>query len=176
MAEPIPQQPEQPAEAAEATTAPTIETAMERGRIVVGVDGSEPSLHALHWADRQSALTGATLEAVMAWETPAAYGWGGVMPALPESFDLGASTEQALSEAVEESLPPDRARAVSQVVVTGNPAQAIIDRGQGADLIVVGARGRGTFRATLLGSVSHTVTLHAPCPVVVVRGEAEQAG
>jgi nucleotide-binding universal stress UspA family protein len=169
MVEPIAEQP------AEAAIAPTIESAMAQGRIVVGVDGSEPSLHALRWADRQSSLTGATLEAVMAWEMPAAFGWGGAVPGLPEGYDLGDSTTQALSEAIEEALPPDRAPAVNQVVVMGNPAQAIIDRGDGAELIVVGVRGHGTFRATLLGSTSHTVTLHASCPVVVVRGAAEQA-
>ncbi|WP_335982414.1 MULTISPECIES: universal stress protein [Streptomycetaceae] len=163
------------AEQSEATSAPTSESATEHGRIVVGVDGSDPSLHALRWADRQAVLTGATLEAVTAWEMPASFGWGGAVPGLPEDYDLGASAAQALREAIEQALPPARAAEVSPVTVMGNPAQVLLDRGEGAELIVVGVRGRGTFRATLLGSVSHTVTLHAACPVVVVRGEAQQA-
>ncbi|WP_328914402.1 MULTISPECIES: universal stress protein [unclassified Streptomyces] len=156
------------------TSAPTSESAMEHGRIVVGVDGSEPSLHALRWAARQAQLTGAALETVIAWELPSAYGWGG-MPGLPQDVDLGAPAAQALSDAVQATLPPEQAKAVTEVVVMGNAAQAILDRGEGAELIVVGVRGRGTFRATLLGSVSHTVTVHATCPVVVVRGTAEQS-
>ncbi|SEG95176.1 Nucleotide-binding universal stress protein, UspA family [Actinacidiphila yanglinensis] len=163
------------AERSEATSAPTSESATAHGRIVVGVDGSDPSLHALRWADRQALLTGASLEAVMAWEMPASFGWGGAVPGLPEGYDMGESAARALREAVDNALPPERAAAANPVTVMGNPAQVILDRGEGAELIVVGVRGHGTFRATLLGSVSHTVTLHASCPVVVIRGEAEQA-
>jgi nucleotide-binding universal stress UspA family protein len=159
----------------EPATAPTSESAMAHGRIVVGVDGSETSLHALRWADRQAQLTGATLEAVIAWEMPASFGWAGAVPGLPEDVDIGAIATENLLEAIRQALPKDRADAVTPVSMMGNPAQAILDRAEGAELVVVGARGLGTFRATLLGSVSHTVTLHAPCPVVVVRGEAEQA-
>ncbi|MEE4544664.1 universal stress protein [Streptomyces sp. V4-01] len=147
---------------------------MEGRRIVVGVDGSEPSLEALRWAGRQATLTGATLEAVMAWEAPGAYGWAG-LPGRPQDFDLEEPATQALNDALVAALPAEQVGTVSQVVVMGHPAQALLDRGQGAELIVVGVRGLGTFRAALLGSVSHTVTLHASCPVVVVRGAAEQA-
>jgi nucleotide-binding universal stress UspA family protein len=89
--------------------------------------------------------------------------------------DLEEPAAQALSEAVAEALPPAQAENVEQVVVLGNPAEAILDRAEDedAELIVVGVRGHGTFRATLLGSVSHTVTVHATCPVTVVRGTAE---
>jgi nucleotide-binding universal stress UspA family protein len=165
-----------PARAADApATVPTGEAAMGRRRIVVGVDGSEPSLEALRWAGRQASLTGFALEAVLAWEAPGAYGWAG-LPGRPQDFDLEEPAAQALSDAVTTALPAEQARTVHQVVVMGNAAQAILDRGQGAELIVVGVRGLGTFRATLLGSVSHTVTLHASCPVVVVRGAAGRDG
>lgn len=38
-----------------------------------------------------------------------------------------------------------------------------------AELLVVGSRGRGTVRAALLGSTSHSLVADAPCPVVVVQ-------
>ncbi|WP_329140862.1 universal stress protein [Streptomyces sp. NBC_01476] len=148
---------------------------MAPGRIVVGVDGSEPSLQALRWAARQAALTDASLEAVMAWELPGAVGWAG-LPELPDDIDLEEPARGSLAKAVATALPGEQAVPVTQIVVLGNAAQAILDRGEGAELIVVGVRGHGTFRATLLGSVSHTVTMHATCPVVVVRGTAAQAG
>jgi nucleotide-binding universal stress UspA family protein len=149
---------------------------MANDTIIVGVDGSAPSVQALRWAGRQAELTGARMVAVMAWELPGAFGWAGV-PGLPEDLDMEEPAAQALAEAVAAALPPARAETVEQVVVLGNAAQAILDRAdeEDADLIVVGVRGHGTFRATLLGSVSHSVTVHADCPVVVVRGTDEDA-
>ncbi|NEE27952.1 universal stress protein [Streptomyces sp. SID7982] len=138
------------------------------GRIVVGVDGSDSSIRALHWAVRQAELTGATVEAVNSWEYPAT-SWASMMPGMPEDFDPQALATVSLNEALEEALGAAGAAAVSKVVVIGNPAQALLDRAQGADLLVVGARGHTGFKATLLGSVSLHVTQHAPCPVTVVR-------
>jgi nucleotide-binding universal stress UspA family protein len=56
----------------------------------------------------------------------------------------------------------------SQPVVDG-PALALLVAAEGADLLVVGARGLGGFKSLLLGSVSQQVVQHAPCPVVIVR-------
>ncbi|MFJ7414467.1 universal stress protein [Streptomyces sp. NPDC098077] len=138
------------------------------GRIVVGVDGSDSSIKALHWAVRQAELTSATVEAVNSWEYPAT-SWASMMPGMPEDFDPQALATVSLTEALEEALGAEGAAAVSKVVVIGNPAQALLDRAQGADLLVVGARGHTGLKATLLGSVSLHVTQHAPCPVTVVR-------
>ncbi|MBT2898569.1 MULTISPECIES: universal stress protein [unclassified Streptomyces] len=138
------------------------------GRIVVGVDGSDSSIKALHWAVRQAELTGAAVEAVNSWEYPAT-SWASMMPGMPEDFDPQALATVSLTEALEEALGAEGAAAVSKVVVIGNPAQALLDRAQGADLLVVGARGHTGLKATLLGSVSLHVTQHAPCPVTVVR-------
>ncbi|MFE9698429.1 universal stress protein [Streptomyces sp. NPDC006270] len=138
------------------------------GRIVVGVDGSDSSIKALHWAVRQAELTGATVEAVNSWEYPAT-SWASMMPGIPEDFDPQAMATVALTEALEEALGAEGAAAVSKIVVIGNPAQVLLDRAQGAELLVVGARGHTGLKATLLGSVSLHVTQHAPCPVTVVR-------
>lgn len=64
-------------------------------------------------------------------------------------------------------------RAVEIVPLRGRPASVIVDeaRAWDADLIVVGSRGRGVWRSMLLGSVSAEIVDHAPCPVLVVRGE-----
>jgi len=52
----------------------------EQHRIVVGVDGSKPSKAALAWAVRQAELTGASVDAVIAWHYPIAFG-GWLRPA-----------------------------------------------------------------------------------------------
>ncbi|MFF6907386.1 universal stress protein [Streptomyces sp. NPDC012389] len=138
------------------------------GRIVVGVDGSDPSIKALHWAVRQAELTGDTVEAVNSWEYPAT-SWASMMPGLPADFDPQELATVSLNEALEEALGAEGAAAVSKIVVIGNPAQSLLDRAKGANLLVVGARGRSGLKATLLGSVSLHVAQHAPCPVTVVR-------
>ncbi|MFI8367336.1 universal stress protein [Streptomyces sp. NPDC085466] len=140
---------------------------MAGGRIVVGVDGSEPSLRALKWAAAQAALTGDTLHAVISWEYPAS--WATLMPGVPPEFDPERLAKQILDQALEQALTPEQAAATTRTVVGGNAAQALVDQAAGAELLVVGDRGYSGFKAAVLGSVSTNVTQHAPCPVVVVR-------
>ncbi|MFF3323406.1 universal stress protein [Streptomyces sp. NPDC002889] len=141
----------------------------DTGRIVVGVDGSAPSVRALHWAVRQAALTGDSLEAVISWEYPAA-GWTAMVAAVPTDFDPEKLAAQILEDTLKQELGPEAAAGITKTVLIGNAAQALMDRAEGASLLVVGDRGYSGFKATLLGSVGLHVTQHAPCPVVVVRG------
>ncbi|GAA5082554.1 nucleotide-binding universal stress UspA family protein [Thermocatellispora tengchongensis] len=54
-------------------------------------------------------------------------------------------------------------------VVTGHPVDVLRDACADAELLVVGSHGYGDFRALVLGSVSHAMLHHAPCPVIVTR-------
>jgi nucleotide-binding universal stress UspA family protein len=132
-------------------------------RIVVGVDGSEPSRAALRWAVRQADLIRATVVAVTAWEYPV-FSVGDVLlpPNDPESI-----ATRVLADTVTATVP-DATVEIRQQVVGKHPAQALIDAAQGAQLLVVGSRGHGAFSAALLGSVALSCIHHAPCPVVVV--------
>jgi nucleotide-binding universal stress UspA family protein len=58
---------------------------------------------------------------------------------------------------------------VKRVVVKDRPAHALQSRSAGAQLLVVGSRGRGGVSGMLLGSVSQALLGHAECPVAIVR-------
>jgi nucleotide-binding universal stress UspA family protein len=139
-------------------------------RIVVGVDGSQCSKAALRWAMTQARLIDATLEAVNAWQDPVmlgySYGWA---PALFEGNSIPTITEMILDETVADvEAQEDRPVEVHTRVAQGHPAQVLLEAATGAQLLVVGSRGHGTFAGILLGSISQHCLQHASCPVVVV--------
>jgi nucleotide-binding universal stress UspA family protein len=130
-------------------------------QMVVGVDGSGPSKAALAWSVRQAALTGAVVDALIAWEHPA--GTGLVAP--PDAHDRAA---QVLADAIAEAGSPG---CVRPRVVKGHPARVLIDASASAELLVVGDRRHaGEFAGAPLGAVSQRCVQHAHCPVVVIRG------
>ncbi|MFJ3921768.1 universal stress protein [Streptomyces sp. NPDC090022] len=143
-----------------------MDTQHEAPRIVVGLDGSRSSQAALRWAVRYAALVGGKAEAVTAWEVPGEASWSA--PAVDATFDE-EEAERLLVEEVRTVLSEDGAALVHERLVHGHPAEVLVDAAKGADMLVVGSRGRGGFRRALLGSVSQQVALHAPCPVTIVR-------
>lgn len=139
-------------------------------RIVVGVDGSEPSRAALRWAVHQAELTGGSVQAVMAWHWPVMADGMGWAPA-PEAgtSDFGEVAAKELAEVVAEQVSPAGATRVTTSVVEGSAAHVLLQAAAGADLLVVGCRGHGGFAGLLLGSVSQYLAHHSPCPIVIVR-------
>lgn len=148
------------------------ETPQGAGRIVVGIDGSPSSLAALHWAARQAELTQATLEVVMTWEWPAANGWG---PPVPVDFDPSEDVRKALEEAITSVRADHPGLSVTGLVARSHPSPYLVERSQGADLLVVGSRGHGEFVGMVLGSVSEHCAAKAHCPVLVYRDGKEGA-
>jgi nucleotide-binding universal stress UspA family protein len=134
--------------------------------IVVGVDGSEPSLKALRWAAQQARLTGATLRVLTTWEVATGTGW---VPTFPVDYDPQAVARQALDEAVTETLGADPDVAVERIVKEGHAAPILLAAAKDADLLVVGSHGHGAFTGMLIGSVSEHLVRHAPCAIVVVH-------
>ena len=139
--------------------------------IVVGVDGSDASKDALRWAVRQAALAGATLQAIMCWRVPNTF-YGGGVPLVLER-DLAAESQAAFDELIKEVVGEDGATKLTAKAVEGHAAAELLKASEGAELLVVGNRGRGAFAGMLLGSISDYLVSHAPCPVVVVRHQAE---
>jgi nucleotide-binding universal stress UspA family protein len=147
-------------------------------RIVVGVDGSPSSERALRWALRQAKLTGAAIDAVIAWHFPfisGGYTWPptGIMVSATEFRKIA---EQVLADTVSRATSGDFTPPVTQEVLEGDAAAVLIKESAGADLLVVGSRGHGGLAEAMLGSVGQHCVHHAACPVVIVRGDTEAAG
>jgi len=62
---------------------------------------------------------------------------------------------------------------IDQKLLKGRAADTLIAASEGADMLVVGNRGRGGVRGLLLGSVSQQIAHHATCPVVIVRADMD---
>ena len=138
-------------------------------RIVVGVDGSDPSIRALQWAARQAAWSGATLEVLTAWNFPEHPAPLGIVVHVPWPDELIAEARLKLDEVISDSLPdidPDRVHAQ---VIRGSAVPVLLEASRDADLLVVGSHGRGAMAELLLGSVSDRCVRHAGCSVVVIR-------
>jgi nucleotide-binding universal stress UspA family protein len=136
-----------------------------RGPVVVGVDGSDGSSRALHFAADEARLRDCSLRVVRAWHMPP-LAYQAYIP--PNAYDGDMEAAAAIDEQVEAvlgscELPTEK------VVCEGPAAGVLLDAAKGAELLVVGSRGHGGFAGLLLGSVSNQVVHHAHCPVVVVR-------
>jgi nucleotide-binding universal stress UspA family protein len=140
------------------------------GRIVVGVDGSRNADAALRWALAEGRRRGAGVEVVHGWHLP-------FVPPYPHAApDFDATTfeddaREALDQAIRRAHPTPEDR-LTKVMSMSGPSALLLETAKGADLIVVGSRGLSATTSAVLGSVSHQVTLHATCPVVVVPEES----
>lgn len=139
-------------------------------KVVVGVDGSASSRAAVRWAIGYAKLIGAVVEAVGVVELPMNYGWSA--PVVDTSLDEDTAQRnfrQELDAVLPAALGEGQPVEVRELLVRGNPAEALIEASRDAQVLVVGSRGHGTFARAMLGSVSQRCAQHAPCPVVIVR-------
>ncbi len=134
-------------------------------RIVVGVDGSPSAQRALDWAVGEAQRTGASLHLVSAWVFPMALGYAFTTTVRQVEDAAQAIIDEGIAH-VHEVAPEVP---VSGETTEQTPAPALVKASAGADLLVVGSRGRGGFEGLLLGSVSQHCSRHAACSVAVVR-------
>ncbi|WP_369254787.1 universal stress protein [Geodermatophilus amargosae] len=146
------------------------------GGIVVGVDGSACARTALAWAGRLAGRAGMPLRAVRAWSLTTAPRPASWEPAyVPPLAEYEAAVRQAIDDEVAAAgLPADVP--VTCSAVHRAPVDALLAAAEGADLLVVGVRGRGGARGRLLGSVAASVLRAADCPVTVVRPSGTTPG
>jgi len=144
------------------------------GTVVVGVDGSEPSCAALHWAVAEATRRDARLEVLNAYhDTQVVFPFGPTTA--PDHTDLEHASKSLLDHMVAGAVGPSRPPQIETISSPLGPGTALRDAGRTAALLVVGSRGRGGLRGLGIGSVSLQCVHHAPCPVVVVRDRLPDA-
>ncbi|WP_353708499.1 universal stress protein [Cellulosimicrobium sp. ES-005] len=142
--------------------------------VLVGVDGSAPSLHALDWAAAYALRVGWPLHIVCTYSLPS-------FTAASLDGGYAALDDSAIQEGARAVLEEARARSeaagvrTTATVTTGDAAGVLVEMSREHSLVVVGTRGRGGFTERLLGTVSSALPAHAHCPTVVVpyRSEAK---
>lgn len=143
------------------------------GIVVVGIDGSERSRHALAFAMDYAATNDAQVQAIYSWQIPVI---SNVEPGIGVWYD---ELEKANQEFVEHELAPWRDRyphvALTGSAPKGHAALALCEAGRGADLIVLGTRGNSVAKSLVVGSVTNAVLHHAPCPVAVIGPRTSEA-
>jgi nucleotide-binding universal stress UspA family protein len=139
-------------------------------RIVVGLDGSADSQAALGWALDMAKGMGSTVTAVYAVDLPSFY----PEPAVTLQFDDGWRKTMRMQFEETWCKPLREAGTRYRAVMEDGRAASVISRvaqAEGADIIVVGRRGRGGVAELILGSVSHELVLRSRIPVLVIEPE-----
>jgi nucleotide-binding universal stress UspA family protein len=140
--------------------------------IVVSVDSSAASQHALAWAATHAALEHAPLT-VLAVHRVATSAWTGNPIIYPrdraEAETVMNAAEKTVSKTIRE-LGDDRPSTVTVRGSIGQLGHALIEASHDADMVVLGTRGSG-FARLMPGSVRAQVVNHAACPVVVISDQ-----
>lgn len=139
------------------------------GRVVVGIDGSEHSRLAFRYALEAAALRGKKVTTVTSWNVEVENGIVVTEPGSPEWEAVDTRYRTMAEERIAEDRKAHPDIEVTVEVHHGRAADTLVEVADGADLLLVGSRGRGGFRGMLLGSVSQRVLSLATCPVGILH-------
>lgn len=147
-------------------------------RILVAVDGSSGSRHALAWAAELAKRLKAHLQVVSVAPSPEVVALlagltraGGHWATAGAVYDeCNETARQDLEKA--RSYLKDHAVEAEIDLQSGRPASAIVDfaAANGVDLVILGSHGHGTAERLNLGSIGSAVKHHVPCSILVARG------
>ena len=136
------------------------------GFVVVGVDQSRAARAALDFALDEGVAHGCAVEIVTAWLWTSPYDGMEAVTSVAEGHRLAGAVQDRL---VRSALAGRAERpAISQTVVHAHAGRALVERSEGARLLVVGSARKGNVARAVLGSISDYCVRHAPAPVVVV--------
>ncbi len=139
--------------------------------ITVGVDGSAESVAALRWACREAALRGAQVHAMHVREAQCHSLASYAVPAQASADDSSADSIADLVRSVQADQPPEVEVRVE--VVDGLAARVLLERCEGADMLVLGTASDTPGAGRSVGPVIRACLRRATCPVVVISAEQD---
>jgi nucleotide-binding universal stress UspA family protein len=138
-------------------------------KVVVGVDGSEPSSHALEWCVDHAKPLEADIVVVHAIDLP--------IVVAPLTTYIPMQNFSEVDHAAVEALVHDWCKPLNDAGIPfrvelkqGDAAFAIMEvaKHEDADLVITGRRGRGGFAELLLGGTSYALTHHLNRPLLII--------
>ena len=138
-------------------------------RVVVGVDFSAESAAALRWACREAGLRGAEVHAVHAREAPC-HSVASYAAVPPQDRPEGVSVDVMWRSVMPDAVPGVEVRTE---VVEGLAARVLLDRCEGADMLVLGTVSDVPGAMRSAGPVIRACLRRAPCAVVVISAEQD---
>ncbi|MFG1676138.1 universal stress protein [Micromonospora sp. NPDC049282] len=144
------------------------------GEVLVGVDGSPSNHAAIGFAFHEAALRSVDLRALHTRRESNITDHGSM--AMGDSGSEYVEQDQVLTEALAGWSQKYPQVVVQRQLATGRAAHALVAASDRAQLVVLGARGRGGLHGRRLGSVSHAVLHHAACPVTIVHDVSQEQG
>lgn len=142
--------------------------------VAVGIDDSPTARYALEVAFQEASLRGVPLVVFHAWQDLPVTGYGVWAPPPGVTDELRAAAEELVAEALQgwpEKYPDVE---VHTRVEHNHPVTAVVEESAHAQLVVLGAHGRGHFAGMDFGSVPSAAVREAACPVMVVRPPKEE--
>lgn len=135
--------------------------------ILVAVDGSKHSDAAFDVAMDIAQKYGSQLFVLHVFQ--GGTGTGTLVSSTDE--DVNRSIGQQVLNSYEETAKERGLQNVDILLQEGDAAKKIMETANEikCGLLILGSRGRGGFKDLLLGSVSHKVTSHADCPVLIAK-------
>ncbi|MFD6897473.1 universal stress protein [Rhodococcus sp. NPDC060086] len=147
-------------------------TSSTRKAVVAGVDGSETAAAAARWAGALAARLEAPLHLVHSLPSEGIfYSEAAVLIQSQMVEQLEKDGKQVLSNVADLVRADNPGLEVQSFIGPGPAATSLLEAADDASVLVLGATGAGKVENFLLGSTVVRVSNHAPCPVVVWRGD-----
>jgi nucleotide-binding universal stress UspA family protein len=144
--------------------------------VVVGTDGSAPSMEAVRQAALAAHWRNRPLRIVHAFSWPAMHVAVGPWPDGRIDTGLLQDAEDLLAKAALAAREVSPQLRLSTHLMPGLPVPVLLRATRGAELLVLGGRGLSEFTGLLIGSVTAQMAVHSPIPVLVCKGFAGNEG